>query len=284
MSETTQIITPDGDLIELEVDWAVRGRGMPPIRYRVDPIPGEAGGELRYVEHGVKEIELPLWLIDGNEVDLRNKLRDLIAKLDPTRGLSTLRVTGPDGGVREIVGFVSGGLTMDEVLGSSSGPDMERELVIFTAPDPYWHDRDHTVVSFTEIVTAGSFFPFTFPFTLSATATWSEATVTNLGDVGIAPVWTITGPWPNGDLIVVNETTGRTLTLTYPVGPGETVTIDTRVGYRSVERNDGANLLPYLSGSMWPLERGTTQISIDGTGFTADSRVQLTYKNRYLTP
>ncbi len=285
MSETLIWIDPDGVQTYLDVDWAVKGRFFPAVDFEEDGVPGQPGLRLRAVRHGVHEFTLPHWVDGTTETDLRSKLRLLVARMDPTRGDGWVRCVAPGGDVREIECRVAAGLDVDETLGQQAGILSQRLTLTFRAWDPYWAATADTTITYAGGGVVATFFPF-FPMRLSASETIAADTVTNPGDVDSWPVWTVTGPAT--DMTATNNTTGKTLTLTFApaLTNPQTVTIDTRPGAKTVTRDDGTSLFSALSltSQLWPLARGSNSITVSVGGTTAASKVKLMFRPRYLGP
>ncbi|WP_030431957.1 phage distal tail protein [Allokutzneria albata] len=281
-AETTVWISPDGTMIPLEVEWSTAGRFAPPPVLVEEGVPEQPGARHREARHGVREFSLPLWIEDSSPAALRARMRALVAAMDPVRGEGTIRITTPIGDQREIYCRVSAGLEMDETLGRTSGPTLQRCVPMFRAVDPYWYDTTDTIDTFSSADTA-TFFPI-FPLRLASSSVFVEATIINSGDVETWPVWTITGP---GSAITLrNLTTGYALTLTTTLAVGEHLVIDTRPGRKSVLKNDGTNLFTALSSasSLWPLARGSNSVRLEMSSTVAlVSSLQLARRHRYLT-
>lgn len=281
--ETVQFISPMGDIRSLNVEWATKGRFSPQVIFETDGVPEQSGLRLRNVRHDARDFVLPLWIAGSSEADLRTRMRDLVSVMNPTLGDGRIRYLSPVGDYREIYCRYSGGLDADETLGSTSGPTFQTFPVTFRAFDPYYYDVSDTVFFYAGAVPS-SFFPF-FPLRLSASEVFADVTVQNSGDAIAWPVWVVTGPCTG--IVFQNLTTGKTLTfLTTVLLAGQTVTIDTRPGVKSVLREDGTNIFPDISAlsSLWSLAQDANAVRIQLVGTTGASSVQLNYKNRSLTP
>lgn len=291
MTETFEWIDADGGFLTIsgpgvttyQVDMGVSGRYMPKPRVQADGVPGQAGGRLRRVDHDVREFVLPLSIAAATESTLRGLLRDLMYRMDPTRGEGKLRVTSPVGDQREITCLYAAGLEGDE-KDEVSGPGFQAFPVAYTAYDPYWYDISPTGKTFS-VVAVANFFPI-FPLHLTASQLVVDDTVTNNGDVETWPVWTITGP--GTDINLLNLTTGQTLDFTATLGTGESITVDTNPNIKSVTLGDGSNvysLVDWTVSSLWPLARGVNAVRLEMSGITAGvSGLQVSYKQRYLSP
>lgn len=285
MTETTVWIDPDGVQYTLEVDWSVSGRFMPKIEFESDGVPGQPGEFFRSVRHGTHEFLMPFDILGTSEADLRTNIRAIMKAMNPTRGFGKVRVTSPLGDQREINCHISSGLEGNEVLGDNSGFTWQRFPATFLAHDPYWYDVSPTADSFAVTSSMPTFFPF-FPLKITSSEIAVDDSVTNDGDEAAWPIWTITGP---GSVIVLsNFTTGKR--LYFPLGAlstGQSITIDTRPGVKSVTYNDGSNAFSALSSdsSLWPLIVGTNTIRLEMSGAVAGvSKLDLLFSQRYLSP
>lgn len=283
MTETVTWIDADGVSTDLEVEWNTSGRFAPPTLFDEEGVPEQDGARLRNVRHGVREFVLPLWITGATESALRTAMRDLVKAMNPKRGAGKIRVMSPVGDEREIICSYADGLDMRETLGETSGLLVQRAPVVFRAHSPYWQ----AVSDISDTYTSGDpapFFSF-FPLRLSSSTVFADASPDNTGDVDAWPVWTITGP---GSAIVLrNLTTGYSLTLNTTLGASETVTIDTRPGFKAVTRGDGTNLFTSLEQStsyLWPLTEGANSVRIEMSSATAASSVTLAFRPRYLSP
>ena len=279
--EIVSWIDPSGGSTPLEVEWALEGRFMPPVAFETEAVPRQAGLRLRQVRHQDRSFTVPIWLIATNEGQLRQQLRDLAFKMDPTRGPGYIRVITPTGDQRQIECRYESGLELDEKLGDTSGFHAQKAALQFRAFDPYWQDANLSVFEFT-IGEVKNFFPF-FPIRLTSSEVFANTSVTNLGDVQTWPVWEIFGPGENPNII--NETTSRRIELPITLAAGESIRIDTRPGIKSIRHSNGDNLFPILTNvsSLWPLAAGQNAIRIEMTDAVDTSKVLLTYRTRYLT-
>lgn len=283
MTEVVLWVAADGSETVLDVEWNVRGRFSPPAVFDAQGIPGEPGERVWDVRHGVMQFDLPFWVEADTESQLRAEMRATVARMDPRRGPGRLRVVAPAGDAREIYCHVAGGLGMDEVLGQSSGPQSQLVPAVIRAYDPYWWAVDDTVLDYPGGGVVATFFPF-FAVRLSASEVFADTDVTNDGDVTTWPVWQLTGPFT--DVTAENLTTAQQWALTAAATSLDTITVDTRVGAKTVVRSDGANLFGSLSAAsqLWPFTPGLNHIRISMGGSTAASNVRLILRPRYLSP
>lgn len=279
---TAEWVAADGVVLPLHIEYAVQGLFAPPVALQEDTVPGQPGGRLREMRHETREFVLPLYFYDDDSLTgLWGQLRAAAKTMDPGRGEGRIRVTSPGGDQREIRCVVTAGLELNQTQGRESSPTHQRAAVVFRAHDPYWYATNLSVAEFT----AGarpSFFPI-FPLRLSAGEVFADVTVDNPGDVATWPVWEVDGP--GTDIALRDLGMGQATELATTLLAGQTVTIDTRPGRKTVTRDDGTNLFPQLGGSdLWPLAPGSTAVRIEMGGAGDTSVVRLRYQPAYLTP
>lgn len=276
-------IDPDGVQTTLEVDWEVSGRGMPPVQFDEEGVPGQPGLRLREVRHAAREFVLPVWIEGVSESAQWTTQRALIASMDPTRGDGIIRVTTVAGDQREIACRYAAGLELKESLGDSTALYAQTCPIVFRAHHPYWRDTADTVTTWTSGSAPGGFFPFAgFP-SLSSSEIFSQDTVVNAGAVDTWPVWTVMGPVT--DLTAKNLTTDKLWKLEVAISIGEVLTVDTRSGLESVTTSFGNNLHPLLTATseLWSLRRGNNTVRVEGSSTDGDTQVQLSRRHYYLS-
>jgi hypothetical protein len=193
---------------------------------------------------------------------------------NPLAGDGQLKIIAEDGSQRLITCRYSSGLEIQE-----TGLPWQSVIIVLKAFDPYWYDPNPIVQTFT-VGTPATFFPM-LPMRLTSSTVFADTTIANNGDVESWPTWIITGP---GDTIYIrNLTTGEFININYTLAPGDTITIDTRPGKKTVTFGDGTNLYPNMSSdsSLWALQAGNNQVRIEMQNSQVTSNVQLSYQNRY---
>jgi len=263
---------------DVEVEWGVSGRHMPPVKLFEEEVPGQHGSRFREARFGPRDIALPITVKGSTPADLRAKVRAWATRFDPTRGAGTLRATDTEGMQRQVTCRYAYGMEGQEV--AENGLLWQRQVVVFRANDPFWLDTSPISDTWT-VGEPATFFPF-FPLTLSSSEVFADVSVNNDGDVETWPSWTIVGP--GSGLVLRNLTTGKVLSLTATLAAGDTVTIDTAPGVKTVVDAAGANLYSGLSSisSLWSLARGANRVHVELTGASADSSVTMQYQRRWL--
>lgn len=287
VEQTVTFIAVDGTVHplmsdDLEVEFGVEGRFMPPVESVIERVPGQPGGRRRQTTFGVREVVVPLEVASGSQAALRARLRGLVRVFDPTRGDALLRATAPDGAVRQIGCRYASGMELVETRDLIG--NVQRAAVVFTATDPFWYDTDPASLTFTTGA-APNFLgdPF-LPIRLSSDRILGEQTVTNDGDVETWPVWTVRGPATA--IVLRNVTTGQVIDLPVTLTAAQSVVIDTRPFRKTLRRDDGTNLYGSLTATsaLWPLGQGATVVRAEIPGSTTDTFVTLVFARRWLSP
>lgn len=256
-----------------------RGLDMPSYAFTTDESPGIDGHEVRQVRAQAKEIVLPLafWCDDSRAAYLRRR-RAFIRSLNPKLGPGTLTVVQPDGEIRTITCYYTGGMEGDESL-DASGMRWTMTTITFSCPSPFWagetvHLDFHTQQN-------GLFLPL-LPLRVRDSQVLGGVIVDNPGDDVAYPVWTLHGPASSVSLI--NRTTGQRIEFEYALSPTRTITIDTRPRSQTVVHSDGGNLWPTLSddSDLWGLEPDRNELELVVLGSDTTTSLALEYTPRYL--
>lgn len=263
---------------ELVVLQGKQGFHMPPVSFVEETVPFQAGTRLRDTRIEAREIDVPLLIKSDSPTILRQKVRECLRMFNP-RHTGRIKVVAPDGSQRELECRYSSGFEGNESR-DAKGLYWQTVVLVFRAFDPFWYDTSTVVETFTTGEPA-TFFPF-FPLRLSSSTVFADTSIDNQGDVESWPEWIIKGP--GEDITLRNFSTGETLRLFTSLQIGESITIDTKPGKKTIKKNDGTNMYATLSdaSSLWALQDGVNNIRIEMSNATTDSSVQLSYKPRYL--
>lgn len=162
-----------------------------------------------------------------------------------------------------------------------------QEQLIFKALDPVIYDptvKTVTVGSSTSVLQL----PVTFPFVLGAYA--YNFTVNYLGNFESYPTITLAGTI--NKFTIINNSTGKRISLDYDVSIGETVTINLGYGSKTITNNFDQGLLGYLTQNsdlgVFNLEGdplvtgGVNSLTVYTDTGTTNGTITLTYYNRYI--
>jgi len=255
------------------------GYGLPDFSMSETVIPYEDIGILNSIRTVPREISVPIFLRGSEPFLIRRKMAEIMQFLSPDLGEGKLYIERPTGEKRFLKCIYKNGLDGND---KSIGKDYGTFIITFRAVDPYFYNSVESSYTFTEESSEGSFLgnPF-FPIFITQGAIYSNISFINTGD-GIAyPVWTITGV---GDSLVLrNLTTGKFMQLDYTISEGEIITIDTRIGYKSIVNNSGINLMQYMASlsSFWLIEQGTNVIRVELSNSGVNTAVKIDYYLRY---
>lgn len=270
-TETITWVDPDGNETTFVDMRGITGRGLPPVSFFDDPIPGLPGSAFRSVRDNARQIVLPILLSGADRAAYRTAMRALAASLHPSTTPGTLRVDTVDGLVREATCWYIDGLGLVEEY-----PDWSTPSLLFKALDPYWYDDNDTDMTWANAA-ATAFFPI-FPLVLSSSAIVATTTVTVAGQVPVWPTWQFTGPFTG-----VRLTRGTSVfQLDYEAADGEVVTLDTRA--KTVTDPDDVSLFgSVVRSTIFRLEPGDNDVTVEAVGGTEDTTVLLRYRAGWLS-
>jgi len=170
--------------------------------------------------------------------------RELQRMLRPSSVPLHLRYTLPTSEVRQIDVAYAGGLTWGS---SERTTTMHRAAVQLRAADPTFYDPAGVSVAFTIPAGGGAWtIPWAIPWGIGTSTINTTQPVATPGDWESYPRIVVQGPLTN--VVIRNVTTNEKLDFTgYTVLLGDTLTIDTRYGIKSVVDAAGINRISALS-------------------------------------
>jgi hypothetical protein len=151
------------------------------------------------------------------------------------------------------------------------------------ALDPWWYDAESSAPINTDQATDFDDPDVDFDDPGVAFNGSSSTTITVEGDTSVLPLWTITGPY---SLLTVGVEDGQQFTLAAPLAAGDVITVDTRPGNRGPRLNGGPVDWSLLTpdSRLWELPAGSPAVIAGATGTDGDSAVEVTFRQRWLTP
>lgn len=225
----------------------------------------------------------------GDEGDVFGVRDQLLNIFKPSRTPLSLRVTRPDGSLRQIDGYINGGLPLP--LADKRGYVQTAGVELF-CPDPLWYAPEQHFVVFS-IAGGGSGFvvPVTIPSFLGASTIDQTYTIAYAGSYREYPTLEIVGPFTN--LVVTNNATGDVIDFTgQTIAAGATYYIDLRPRYKTVVDQAGVNQIAKLTDASdlasFSLEHdpvaagGLNSIRCVASGLTAASIIYLRYYDRFI--
>lgn len=276
---TEHILNKDSNIRILK---GMQGFYMPPFSTTEEETPFQAGSRLRSVQASAREMDLPIRINGDSPIELEKNIRAVLRIFNPIRGDGKFIFTAIDGSKRELNCRYISGFEMNESSGLRT-ETYQKAVGVFRAFDPYWYDSNTIVQTFKINESPGLFFPI-LPLRLASSTVFADISIDNTGDVETWPEWIITGPGEN--IVLRNMSTNEVMSLDASLEAGETLTIDTKPYQKTVTKSDGTNLFYTLSdeSSLWALQEGDNSIQIEMGNATAESSIQLTYRNRYWGP
>ncbi|TDD97175.1 phage distal tail protein [Actinomadura rubrisoli] len=284
-SRSEILLTGDisGNNTGIIVQPGIKGFDAAPYELTLDKLPALDGSVPRHVRADVREVMLPLFLWAPDRTSLLVLKRDLLVALDPAKGMGTLAVVETDGlgneSVRYLDCYYAGGLEGDE----SEGYDFVCLIygLVLQAPDPMWYGpkiAPSTPDRFSSTVPVNFFtgkprgapdehIGAFFPVHLSKSTYVEDKTYTvqNPGDRDAWPVWRVFGTGAK-NVSITEISTGKGIVVAYNfASDSDTVTIDTRPGFKTITNSAGLNLWPNTATgtAMFQIAPGANRIRLD---------------------
>lgn len=260
----------------------IAGWGARPYEYVVDAVP-RGGDMLRAIRGQSAKLTWPLHIWGDTHQQFVQRYRGIKAAFLRTawRGQpGVLRVERPDGTAREVECFYEDGFG-----GGGAGVDAATEdwlsanpVLTLVAMDGFWRATQPVVVT-RSYAPGGSFLqPF---LQVSLSQVLGDTVVVNPGDVAAWPTWVITGPMTG--ITATNVTTGLVFQLSYTLLAGQQITITTdRPTVRGPAGQVLTGALNWPSQAyLWPLQDGPNEVTLNISGASAGTGVQLTFHPRF---
>jgi len=249
-------ITPDGESLNLN-DYNIsfvmssQGQGMAGITYQTQAGPFQHGSSpLTYLLQP-RTISMVITLKSNGRENYWENRAKFLDYFRPNRQTGTgltcgkLRKILPSGHTRDIDVLIQSGLGMNIDYSGAYTENRVSEGVQFIAFDPTFYDPTQVSVSASISGFDNLLFPITFPITFGASVIYDTFNVTYAGNWSASPIIVATGPFQS--FRIENLTTGELLGVDYAISLGETLTIDTRTGYKTVTNQLGTNLIGTLT-------------------------------------
>lgn len=251
------------------------GVWSPVFKLQSSKLPLAEGSQLNRVTVEERGLDLLVKARGQTRAGLYTILRDLSQRMDPTRGDGQVKVITAEGETRLMTCRPEGVTKVDE---SESNAELQ---LAFTANDPYWYAGTAEVVTFSRGGTVITFFPF-FPLRITNSTVYSSQTISNAGVAITYPIWTIQGPGEN--IALRNLTTGKVLALNLSLVLGDTLVIDTRIGKKTILKNNINVFDKLIAGSsLWSLAAGDNEVKVEISLSTGSTAAQIEYTPRFLS-
>jgi hypothetical protein len=228
-----------------------------------------------YLEAQAGNVNAYMQLLDQFQYSFRTERNGT-----PTPGY--LIIQRQDGTQRQIAVYVASG--MDAAV--DEGVTFSTYALTLVSPDPYWYDLYPVIIQYALTVGGANGILPLLPIDLTPSTVFGGQTVINDGGADTYPIWTFTGP---GIPTVQNLTTGFQFSFFSTLSSGQQVQVSTVPGNQyAIDVSNGSNMWGQIVKNsprdLWPLIRGSNQISIQMSGATSSSAIQLQYTRRWLRP
>jgi hypothetical protein len=265
------------------------GMGTPDVQRLAQAGPNQHGETDMGFRLKARQLQLILLWQSADESAYWQMRDSTMALFAPRSYARWLRLTRPDGAIRQIDVHPTGAL--DFPSQQRVGAATQQIAVTLAAPDPTWYDPTEVVANFGIAGGSGAFtVPMPVAFGVGAAVVNQTTVITYPGTWQANPVIQIIGPIINP--VITNNTTGETLNITANITVGQTWTIDTRYGRKSVTDQAGVNQIGTLSdasnlatfhlASITDVPNGDNSLTVTGTNATAATIIYLRYYTRYL--
>ena len=264
------------------------GLGLPPVRRLVERGPAQNGDT--DVGYRLEPRILSFVLLQASE-DVAGywaARRALQRFLAPSTVPIRLRIDLPTGEARQLdVAYIGGlGWGSSDRLGTAHQTPIQ-----LRAADPTFYDPVAQSVVYAVPSGAGAWtIPWDIPWGIGASTINTAQSVQTPGDWASYPVITVAGPIAN--LVITNDTTGEKLDFTgYTIANGDTFTIDTSPGVKSVTDQNGVRRIDKLTDDSDlatfrivahpEATDGVNSIRVTGSSSTAATQIFIQYHPRY---
>lgn len=251
------------------------GLDVPPTELNTAAYLSSDGSVLVKRRRGHRRVALPIYINTGGSVSTA-----VGQAASFFQGPGTLRYTGIN--TRDLTNVIyEAGMEGDWGDNVAVNETWRKLVVGLIALDPWWYGTTQTVsLTFAAAVTFNAAITFNNAIGFDG----SDANpVTVAGDAPVFPTITITGPFTT---LLVGFAGGQTFQLTSALAAGSTIVVDSKPGNRGPRLNAGPidwSLLTPAS-RLWELPVGFSVLNAAATGNTGASLVEVSWRQRWLTP
>jgi len=256
------------------VTSGVKGFGIPATKVRIQESATD-GGIFRHTKRGIRELDLPIMTVGNDRADVELKLRRLSNILQNTAGAARLTATFDNGDVFYLDVYYTGG--GETVFGEDAGSTYAMWMVALQAPTPFWTSAAAQTFAVVQASSGRGLLPRLTSMRVTSSQAIGVVTVNNsAGDVPSYPIWTVYGPMDN----LTISANGVGFVYAASIGTGEIITIDTfnNTVVDAAGNNMYGNLAP--APKFFPLQPGTTSVTVRGDNATNVSQIACTYYPR----
>ena len=252
------------------------GFATPDVNYKTIAAPFQDGVTLLDTKFAPRKFSINLMVVGPTLQDVQIAVNNLIRLVNPSSGPGQLGFTYENG----ITYYIT---ASGKVLPSANARSNKHQMVqiTFQAHTPFWYTTPQAL----GIGTAGTVtFPLTWPFTLPSNT--ASVTATNYGDIPSGATFIIMGQVQNPK--VTNSTTGYFFKFTISMDVGDTMTITTGFGNKTISYYDASagttvNGFQYLTSdsTFFQIMPGTNSLTFTSDSVAAATRVSVTWSDQY---
>ena len=197
-----------------------------------------------------------------------------------------LRVTLDTGEVWQLDVVYVDGLEAD---GNDKKGYFHKYAIALRAHEPTWYDPTQITIPFAVLSSAGFSVPMTVPLSVGISTLNQTVSVAYEGTADSLPIFTVLGPVEN--LAIQNLTLGDSITISGEIPTGDTWTIDTRYGRKTITDQNGVNKIRFYEGDLATFRLLAAEddsasfvndIKVTGDNANSSTRIVLQYFNRYI--
>lgn len=256
----------------------VAGLDSPDIRESADDLVQQDGGIHGSFYYSRRPITLTGILLNPASATDRNTRQNKLSQAsNAMRGDGRLSWTLEDGTAQQV------GVRRQQPLRVNGTWQKTFQLGLVAADPRIYSAGLHTstVVTAASPTTAGRAYSKTYNMAYASIAPLGQLLVTNLGNMLTYPVLRVYGPGNNPK--IYNFTTGQVIALTYALGAGDWLTIDTL--NRTVLLNDSASrygAVDFFGTAWWGLVPGVNDLRIAYDTYIAGSSLRVDWRDAWL--
>lgn len=280
VANTFSLIGANNDVIALDgsdgfyLTTGLTGTGIPVTNVRIDPSAAD-GGVWRNTRKGVRQLDLPVFVLGVSNADVESKLRRLSRVLQDSAGATTLRADYSSGERWSIKGHYTGGA--ETQFGGEAGELWAKWVLSIQCPDPFWTRDSSESYYLGTGATGRSIIPNLAELRISSSQAIGQMNIENSGDVGAYPIWQVKGPV---DSFTMTSELGESFSYVGTFTTATTITINTKTG--TVTDATGVNKYSFLAASprLFQIPAGNSQLTVTATGADANTLISMFYQPR----
>lgn len=245
-------------------------------------LPGQDGGVVNSVYRGMRQIVLNARFTGYSSEDQYWAMAATLVSEFIADGTSkVLKITRWGTEVtKQINCYVVQEPLINERPGENTFADFQ---VVLMAEDPNWQGSTLNSTTINLAESTGYDIPHDFPYDIGTATGTDVATLTNNGNTISYPSFTITAKASLTNPTVTNQTTGESFQINTTLLTDQVVTVQ-RVNSETVVLLNGVtNYFSNLIGDIFSLQVGNNSVRFTASTFDANSNVNITYRDSFVS-